>query len=98
MGGRSPGWSPARSSHAGCGCARQDVREKRTAGKFDLGETHCGRLRSGSCEVVAFLTARADVRGQLLAHLLALPAERKSAELKNAERFLQRMEKDPGTA
>jgi hypothetical protein len=83
---------------SGCGCGRQGVREKVAAGNYDLGETRCSRRKAGACEVVAFLAARSDVRGRILAHLRSLPAEKKSAELKNAETFLQRMENDLGKA
>jgi hypothetical protein len=83
---------------SGCGCARQDVREKKRAGKYDLGEAYCSRLKVAGCEVVAFLDSYADVRGRLLAYLRALPREQKSVELQNAEGFLKRMEHEPGDA
>jgi hypothetical protein len=83
---------------SGCGCARQGVREKAGAGRYDLGQTHCGRLEQGACQVVAFLRSHDDVRRRILAHLRRLPAEKKSAELKSAEAFLQRVERDPEKA
>jgi hypothetical protein len=78
-----------------CGCARIEVREKRASGKYDLGETHCGRLKGQVCGVVAFLNGRADERGRVLAYLRALAEGQKSAELKNAEAFLMKAEKNP---
>ena len=81
-----------------CGCATLDVVEKVPLRNYKLGEEHCSRLAAGRCGVVAFLKGRKVECEKILRRFQALPANQKSAEITNAERFLEQMLKKPDQA
>jgi hypothetical protein len=73
---------------SGCACGKHEVVEKLAFRRYDLGEDRCSRTRPSDCGIVAFLVSRKEIRDQILDKLRSLAADKKSAELQNAERFL----------
>ncbi len=81
---------------SGCACARVGIAERVALRKYELGPEQCSRTEVGACQIVAFLETRKDICDRILQKLRSLPAECKSAELKNAEQFLERLTRHPG--
>ena len=79
-----------------CACGLQDVVEKVKLRKYDLGPEKCSRTRQGTCGVADFFAVKRQNWQAILDKLKSLPAEKKSAELHNAEKFLDRLLKNPG--
>jgi hypothetical protein len=78
-----------------CACAWVDVVEKQALRRYDLGPEHCSRTKPGACGIVQFLTSRKPSWQAILARLKSIPDAKKSAEIKNAEHFLDRLMKNP---
>src|SRR5262249_59387988 len=54
--------------------------------------------KPGACGIVQFLNSRQPKWEALLARLKSIPDAKKSSEIKNAERFLERLVKKPDKA
>jgi hypothetical protein len=76
---------------SGCACALVDVSEKEALRRYDLGPEKCSKIKPGVCGIVQFLTSRQLHWQAILALLRSIPDARKSSEIKNAERFLERL-------
>jgi hypothetical protein len=83
---------------SGCACARVGVVEKVALRQYELGPERCSRIEAGACQIVAFLAERKEACDRILQKLRSLPAEQKSAELRNTEQFLERLARQPGQA
>lgn len=81
-----------------CACAQTDIVEKQALRRYDLGLEHCSRTKPGTCGIVQFLTGRQPKWKVILARLKSIPDAGKSSEIKNAERFLDRLVKNPDKA
>lgn len=81
-----------------CACSRVDVIEKEPLRRYDLGQEHCSRTKPGACGIIQFLTSRQVNWTVILERLKSIPAAKKSAEIKSAERFLSQLQKKPGKA
>lgn len=81
-----------------CVCAQVDIVEKQPLRRYDLGPEHCSRTQPGSCGIVGFLTCRQPNWQAIRARLMSIPDTKKSPEIKNAERFLDRLVKIPEKA
>jgi hypothetical protein len=77
-----------------CACGRTGVTEKKAFRKYDLGPDHCSRQEARNCGIVSFLTNCAELRERVLKYLRALPEQEKTAELKNAQAFLEKLTTD----
>jgi hypothetical protein len=80
---------------SGCACGLREIVEKVPLRKYDLGTDRCSKTKPGSCGVIAFFQNRKEVWEAILAKLKTLPDPKKSTELKNAEKFLERLTKRP---
>ncbi|MGH7222350.1 MAG: hypothetical protein ACRELF_03915 [Gemmataceae bacterium] len=83
---------------AACACACVDVVEKQPLRRYDLGPEHCSRTKPGACGIVQFLTSRKRNWQAILTQLKSIPDAKKSTEIKNAERFLERLVESPNNA
>jgi hypothetical protein len=81
-----------------CACARMDVVEKEALRRYELGLEKCSRTRPGACGIVQFLTSRQLKWKVILERLKSIPDAGKSSEIKNAERFLDRLVNNPDKA
>jgi hypothetical protein len=70
-----------------------NVVEKKPFQRYELGPTRCSRLKPGVCGVIAFLTKNKDARDRILKKLHNIPMATKSAELRNAQAFLEKIGK-----
>jgi hypothetical protein len=86
------------SEESGCACASQEVVEKVELRRYELGSDKCSRAKPGACGIREFLEKRTDLASKIAQHLGAIPPGRKSAEIKNAERFLAKIINDPTKA
>jgi hypothetical protein len=81
-----------------CACAQVDIVENQALRRYDLGPEHCSRTKPGDCGIVKFLTTRQPNWKAIRARLNSIPDTEKSSEIKNAERFLDRLVKVPDKA
>jgi hypothetical protein len=85
-----------------CACARLPVVEKEPMKRYEFGVHKCSMTPTGSCGVVAFVEARTAEMSRILEYLRGVPAGsspgQKSAELVQAEQFLQHVLGDPQKA
>ncbi|MHB1424674.1 MAG: hypothetical protein ACYC3I_16010 [Gemmataceae bacterium] len=81
-----------------CACAQVDVVEKQPLRRYDLGPERCSRTKPGTCGIVQFLNSRKTNWQAILSRLKSIPNDKKSAEIKNAERFLDELVKKPDKA
>jgi hypothetical protein len=71
-----------------CACARLEITEKAKLRRYEFGTDRCSQTRPGTCGIGQFLAQRLELAGKILGYLQSLPADRKSNEIKNAEKFL----------
>lgn len=81
-----------------CACARMAIVEKQALRRYDLGPEHCSKTKPGACGIVQFLTSRQLNWQAIQAQLKSIPDNKKSLEIKNAERFLERLVSNPNKA
>lgn len=85
-------------SDSNCHCARVKIVEKQPLRKYELGPIRCSQQKKGSCGIVEFLVNRRAECEKLHAHLKALTPDRKTPEIEQTERFLERTLKQPDRA
>lgn len=83
---------------SGCACAKIDVVEKQALRRYELGLEHCSRTKAGACGIVSFLASVQTNCQTIYARLQAIAPEKKSAEIKNAEHFLEGLARAPSQA
>ncbi len=74
-----------------CACALQPVVEKVALRRYELGGDRCSQVKPGVCGIRAFLDQRTGLTNKVLQHFRSLPLEKKSAEIRKAEKFLAKM-------
>jgi len=80
----------------GCACAGYPVEEKVPYRRYEFGPEKCRRV-AARCGVISFFEDHLDAVRDILKTLQSIPAGDKSAELNEAERFIDRAVADPSS-
>lgn len=73
-----------------CACAQYPVTEKSKYKRYEFGPDECRRT-GASCGIERFLRLKEKKLREILTYLRALPAGKKTDELKNAESFIEKL-------
>ncbi|MFI5457610.1 MAG: hypothetical protein ACHRXM_19380 [Isosphaerales bacterium] len=80
-----------------CACSTIPIRERRPFHTYDFGTDKCSET-AGKCGVSEYLGNHTDELSSIREFLKNLPTERKTAEIKNSEAFLEDILKNSGVA
>jgi hypothetical protein len=81
-----------------CYCAKTPIEEKKRYKRYEFGTYQCSRTPRGSCGIVRFIQERLPQMKAILARLQTIPAEKKSPQLQEAEKFINKVLENPDAA
>jgi hypothetical protein len=82
---------------SGCACARTPIIEEVPYKKYNFGPEKCHKARA-TCDVIEFLRNRKSDLQKVLVSLQSLPSEKRTQELKRAEKFIEQVLSDFSSA
>ena len=83
---------------SGCACAQQDIVEKIQLRRYEFGTDKCSQAEPGMCGIREFFENRMELASKIAQYFRAIPPEKKSAEIQNAEKFLAKIANDSAKA
>jgi len=81
---------------SGCACARQPIVERARYKRYDFGTASCSE--APTCNVIEFIRQRQTECESILAKIRSMPREKKTAEIQNAESFIEKVLHDRACA